>query len=130
MKYTPLQLALMEALEKEPMGVKDIVSKLNVSETYVRGQIKLMEETGRIEKVDLRYPYIYRVPPNSPVIKHREQLASAKADLISKDESKNAFAKVIKAYPKKDWPKAAESLEVLIEAIRQLDSEGKLIDTL
>lgn len=129
-KTTSFQMTLMEALDKKPMGVKDIVQELGASESYIRNQIKLLEETDRVEKVDQRFPYMYRVPKDSPVLKHKAAVTKAKADLMSSDESANPFVKVIKKAPRKDWHKAVESLEIISEAIRQLDAEGKLIDTL
>jgi hypothetical protein len=108
-----------------------MVGETKLSESYIRTQIRILEESGRVEKVDQRQPYIYRVPANHPSILHKELVKEYKAQLIDpKRETKSQIIIGARTLPKGELPKLADSLEAIAEAIRQLDTEGKLIDTL
>lgn len=125
-----IQMVIMETLEKTPLSVKGLAKELGMSESYIRTQIRLMEETGRAEKTDERQPYIYRIPADSPMVKHRELMIKIEADLLSKEDSPSPFVKIIKKAPKAKWPEAVAALEAIAETIQKLEAEGKLIDTL
>lgn len=124
------QTLIQEVLEKTPLTVKDLAKELGMSESYIRGQVRLMEETDRVEKTDARQPYIYKIPDDSPMIKHRELMKKIEADLMGKEPASNPFVKIIKPAPKVKWPEAVAALEAIAATIKKLDSEGKLIDTL
>jgi hypothetical protein len=64
------------------------------------------------------------------MVKHKALVIKIKKDLMSSEESNHPFVKLLKQAPKAKWQEAPNVFEALSEAIRQLDAEGKLIDTL
>lgn len=130
-KYTSFQLQVFELLEAKPSSVMDIVEATKLSESYVRGQLKLMEETGRVEKVDERLPYVYRIPEDSPVVVMKQKVKEYKKLLLSPTtETDKTLVIQLRAVPKAQWSKVAIEMQAIAETIHQLDSEGLLIDTL
>lgn len=130
-KYSSFQLQVMELLETKPASIVDIMEATKLSESYIRGQIKLMEETGRVEKVDERLPYMYRIPEDSPVVVMKQKVKEYKKLLMNPTtETDKTLVVQLRAVPKAQWAKIAVEMQAIAETIHQLDSEGLLVDTL
>lgn len=130
-KYSSFQLQVMELLETKPASIIDIMEATKLSESYIRGQIKLMEETGRVEKVDERLPYMYRIPEDSPVVVMKQKVKEYKKLLMNPTtETDKTLVVQLRAVPKAQWAKIAVEMQAIAETIHQLDSEGLLVDTL
>lgn len=129
---------VIELTANEPLQATDIASKTALSIGYVRTQLRLMELSGVIERVDNRTPIFYRPSANSSVAMRmaetariQEAVDNAKRALQTPlTEDENSLLKMIKKTPKGNWPDLISPFEILAEAIKQLDSEGKLVDTL
>ena len=130
MKLTQPQQLICEHLLTEQMTVADIVSATRLSASYVRAQIKMMEQYGRIEKVDNRQPYLYKLTDNNPFIVLKDKLSKYKNLLTTDERTDNSFVILLRQAPKEDWPVIADELRAIVEVIDNLEMEGKLVDTL
>lgn len=129
-KLTSPQLLLLESLATTPMTIADLANETRFSSSYVRAQLKILEATGRLEKVDSRMPFMYRVPLNSPFLAHRDRISKYREILGQGKESDNSFVKLIRKAPKADWPALAEELRAIVDTIEVLEADGRLVDTL
>lgn len=120
---------VIHLLKDENLSVNAIAAKTGLSINYVRVQLRFMEQSGVIEKVDERLPIIYKVSPTNMLVRNADAIANAKKDLLS-DNGDNDMGKFIKKFPKKYWPDAANAMDAYSAAIRELESDNKLIDTL
>jgi hypothetical protein len=82
-----------------------------------------------VEKVDKRIPYIYRIPDNNPLVRNHKLIKEYRTKLINKDSSNTIVNMLMKA-PTNEWVDIANDLESAAIAIRQLDTEGLLLETL
>jgi hypothetical protein len=131
MKLTQPQQVICESLLAEPATIVDIATNTRFSNSYVRAQIKQLETYGRIEKVDNRQPYMYRLSPDNPYTKLKDRLEKYRG-LLEDIESptENSFVKLLRQADKEDWPDIADELRAIVEVIDMLEVEGKLINTL
>lgn len=120
---------LLDALMKEPMDVNRLIDATCLSASFVRNSLKYLESTGQVEKVDSRVPYIYRIPPNNPLIRYYHLIEDYKKDLIYKPKA-DSFTEFMNTIPKEQWIEIIPNLEALAIAITTLHEEGKLTSTL
>lgn len=122
----------MELLVEEPMPVNTIAARLAISPGYIRTQLKAMEIGGLVERVDDRLPYYYRNSPRNILVEQAAAILKRKKQLMLPiDEDKDdRLIQMLKSKPKSKWLAGAEELEIIAAAIKQLDSEDKLHDTL
>lgn len=131
MKLTQPQQVICEHLLDEPMTISDIVTATRFSNSYIRAQIKLLEQFGRIEKVDNRQPYIYQLSKDNPFVVLHDKLTKYRNLLTDDNEpTENSFVILLRKAPKEEWPIIADELRAITEVIDALEMEGKLIDTL
>ncbi len=123
------QAQIVEKLLLEPLDVNGLMEVTGLSSSFIRNAVKYLEAAGRVEKVDKRLPYIYRIPLDSPLIKQKELIEYYKEKLLAKDKSNTIVAMLIKA-PVTEWVTYSDDLEAAAYAIRELDGQGKLIETL
>lgn len=124
------QEAIIELLEKESLPIAKIAGALAISEGYIRTTIKSMELTGMVEKVDDRLPYYYRISESRAHI-DRDRVNKLKKQLMLPLEDKDGkLITMLKDKSKSLWVAAAEELDAISAAIKELDSEDKLHDTL
>lgn len=129
MSFTNTVVELLTSNDK--MSVNQVASATGLSLNYVRVQLRFIEQAGIIEKVDDRLPIIYKLAPNSPVVKNHEKIDHAKRALLADSvDEKNNMAVFIRKFPKNMWPEIAKALEIYSVAIKDLDADNKLIDTL
>lgn len=129
-KLTSPQILILESLSITPLSVAKLSTDTGLSASYLRSQIKLLEVTGRIERVDDRMPYIYRVPATSPFLQYRDKVSKYREILARDGDSDNSFVKLLRKAPKEHWPAIANDLRALVETIDMLESDGRLVDTL
>lgn len=131
MKLTQPQQVICEALLAEPMTIADIANNTRFSASYIRAQIKQLEGFGRIAKVDNRQPYMYKLSEDNPFVLMRDKLTKYRGLLEDYDApTDNSFVKLLRQADKEDWPVVADELRAIVEVIDQLETEGKLINTL
>lgn len=130
LKLTQPQIVMLESLSLVPMTIADLANETRFSTSYIRAQIKILEATGKIERVDNRQPFIYRVPTTSPFLQYRDKVAKYKEILGNEAKTDNSFVQLIRKAPKSQWPDIANELRAIVETIDILDNEGRLIETL
>lgn len=129
-KLTAPQILILESLSIKPLSIADLSKQTDLSASYLRSQIKLLEVAGRIERVDNRMPYIYRIPSASPFLQYRDKVSKYR-EIFGRDmASDNSFVMLIRKAPKENWPAIANDLRAIVETIDLLESDGRLIDTL
>lgn len=126
------QSTILEFLTTKPMRVDEIVSATATSAGYIRTQLKAMEAAGMVKRVDDRMPFIYTIGDGKSVAdKDNEAVAKAKKQLLAESKDSDTFVSdYLKKYPKSKWLGAADMLIAFGHALKELDDEGKLIDTL
>jgi len=125
------QDAILDLLKDKPSPVLELASKTATSPGYIRTQLKALEAANIVRRVDDRQPFYYEINPDSHMIKNKELVTKAKAMLMNPDpEHGNWVAKKMKAIDKAQWEEGAGMLEAFAQAIKELDKEGKLVDTL
>lgn len=129
-KLTSPQILMLESLSIAPLSVVELSEQTGMSASHVRAQIKLLEVAGRIERVDSRMPYIYRIPASSPFLKYRDKVGKYREILGRDKDSDNSFVKLLRKAPKEQWPELANDLRAIVETIDQLESDNLLVDTL
>src|SRR5215217_7090616 len=131
MSFAHSVIKILESQEKpdKGMNILEITAHSGASEGYVRNQLRYMEQTGLIERVDNRTPIYFRVSPNSPIRKHEQRIAEYKQRLITGDAKGNAVLTLVLSNPKKEWLDAIPAFEATAQAIKELEAEGKLVDT-
>lgn len=131
MKLTQPQQVICEALLAEALTIADIANATRFSTSYIRAQIKQLEGYGRIEKVDQRQPYMYKLSAENPFVLMKDKLEKYRWLLETPDSpTENSFVKLLRQADKEDWPVIADELRAIVEVIDQLEVEGKLINTL
>jgi predicted ArsR family transcriptional regulator len=124
------QSQLVELLKEEKSAtVVKIASNLGASVGYVRTQLKALEYAGTIERVDDRTPIYYQLSPTSPVAIYAQEVKEAK-DKLMNGNSKNELIKFLKEKPKSEWEHWAMLMDICSQAIKELKSEDRLVDTL
>ena len=100
-----LQSQITEYLKTNgPSPITKIAHTLGTSVGYVRTQLKAMEYTGAICRVDDRAPIYYQINPVSPAAILDKEIKQAKRILMAKpNDNDDAIAKVIKKVPKSNW---------------------------
>lgn len=113
------------------LPIVEIARNTGTSVGYARNQLSSMEIAGTIERVDQRVPIFYKINPNDPALKYKEDIKQAKRMLLAAlDDKDNDLIKLLKKVPRNRLKNWADPLEVVAHAIRELDKEGKLVDTL
>lgn len=131
MKLTQPQQVICEALLAEALTIADIANNTRFSTSYIRAQIKQLESYGRIEKVDSRQPYMYKLSAENPFVLMKDKLEKYRWLMETPDApTENSFVKLLRQADKEDWPVIADELRAIVEVIDQLEVEGKLINTL
>jgi DNA-binding transcriptional regulator GbsR (MarR family) len=116
-------------LPTDGMTVDELVRSTGYSKSLVRQKLDILTARTELLIDKKRQPYVYTVNPNSISSQQREIVERAKRELYNRD-SANSLVKVVRELPKDQWHKYIEPLEVLAQAIKELDREGKLIETL
>lgn len=129
MELTKGQIAIIDILMLEPMDVQGLKELTHLSDSFVRNTVRYLEVAGQIEKVDNRVPYIYRIPVDDPRVKKKALIETYEQKIMTRDKSNTIVNMLMKA-PVNMWPELADDLEAAAYAIRNLDNEGKLIETL
>ena len=126
------QTQVMDLLADKSMSTNDIHRNVGMSLNYVRTQLRMMEASNLISRVDDRTPVIYKISDNNPIIKNREAINKRKQQLMKPlDTNKDGeFIQLIKREAKSDWLKYAEQLDIVSAAIKELHTEDKLYETL
>jgi hypothetical protein len=131
MKLTQPQQVICESLIAEPATIADIAMNTRFSSSYIRAQVKALEQYGRIEKVDNRQPYMYTLTKDNPYVMVRERIDKYRYLLSDTNApTDNTFVGLLRQADKEDWPIIADELRAIVEVIDILESEGKLINTL
>lgn len=123
------QEKILETLDEKPRTVMELIEVTYLSDSFIRNTIRIMEQTGQVEKIDTRVPYVYRIALNSPRMRLKEKIQQAKQDLIAETPF-NPLTKFLREKEKEKWPVWADTMEAIALAVRELESEGKLIETL
>ncbi len=131
MKLTSAQRLICDTIIDVPMGIAEIQAETNLSASYIRTQVKILEMNGRIEKVDNRQPFIYRVPKESVLYSLRDRIQKYFRLLSDpKAETDNSFVTLLRQVDKDEWPAIADELKAIVEVIEHLESQGKLTPSL
>jgi hypothetical protein len=120
---------ILDALMEEPMSIEDLKNRTGLSDSYVRNSVRHMELQGSVEKVDKRVPYMYRIPLDNPLMRHRELVKDYKKTLLT-GEDLDDISKFVRNYPKNIWIDIVPNLEAVAIAITRLNEEGLLLETL
>lgn len=123
------QEKILETLDEKPRTVMELIEVTYLSDSFIRNTIRIMEQTGQVEKIDTRVPYVYRIALNSPRMRLKEKIQQAKQDLIAETPF-NPLTKFLREKEKEKWPVWADTMEAIALAVRELEAEGKLIETL
>jgi hypothetical protein len=129
-KLNAAQQVILDELSLSPASVVDIADRCKLSVTYSRIQIRILEEKGRVERVDSRTPYIYQVPKTDPLIKSKELIKNYQREFMDKELPTDPVGLFVRKIPKADWPALVDNLEAAIVAINALHTKGLLFDTL
>lgn len=130
MKLTKPQILILESISLVPMTIADLANETRLSNSYVRAQIKILEATGKLERVDERQPFMYRVPTESPFLRYRDKVAKYRDILGNDSKTDNSFVTLIRKAPKDQWPGLADEMRAIVETIDYLETQGRLVDTL
>lgn len=129
-KLSPVQVTIMDMLAEKPMSAKELGTAIKVSDTYARIQVQRLESAGRVTKIDTRIPYVYRINENDPASRFDKLIKKMRFELMTDVPTDNSVIVGLRTVPKEQWPDFADKLAALSEAIRLLDGEGALFDTL
>ena len=133
MELTKGQALIVEKLMLEPLDVQGLMEVTDLSSSFIRNQLRYMEATGQVEKVDKRIPHIYRIPVDNPLLRQKaaiEEYVKALATLTADTETIDPVLKLYKRISKAKWLALADEMEASAIAVRKLNSQGKLIETL
>ena len=131
MSFKEQVIDIINASETKKVSVQHVANSTGLSNNYVRVQLRFMEQAGLIEKVDERLPIIYQLSANNPIVKNMDAIKSAKASLLAPPmDTDHPLVAMLKKIPKKNWHKWPEGLETIANAIKELEAEGKLVETL
>ena len=123
------QNKILDTLMEKPKSIQDLIYDTGLSMSFIRLQLKYLEASAQVEKVDDRVPYLYRIPTTSPRMRQRELISLYRVKILEMDKD-NSIVKMLSQAPKNQWITIADDLEATAIAIRNLDSEGLLIETL
>lgn len=126
------QRKVINALIERPQTIRQLAITLGASESYLRIQLKMLEKGKEVTLDKERQPYVYSVPDTSPELRLRRALDDAKRILKAETlpENSDPIYKRIRNSKKEAWIDFAEFFEVMAQAIRELEADGELIDTL
>lgn len=128
-----VQRKIFECVSVKPKTVLELVEEIGVSAVYIRQQLNLLEQMDRVEKVDMRQPYIYMPKQiNLEEIEKREKIKAAFKDksIITEATPMEPYVRAAHRLPKDKWPQLAVSLRMLADIIEEMDEKGELIETL
>jgi len=123
------QERILETLDEKPRTIMELIEVTYLSDSFIRNTIRILEQTGQVEKIDSRVPYVYRIALNSNRMRLKEKIQQAKNDLLA-ETPVNPLSKFMKEKDKDKWPLWADAMEAIAIAIKELEAEGKLIETL
>ena len=123
------QEVVLDTLLVKQMSIVELVAATDFSDSYIRMTLKYLEAMGQVEKVDNRVPFVYRIPLNDPKVKLREMVTQYEIELLNK-ETQVGIAKAVQKIPKNQWVDISDDYEAVAMAIRNLDKQGKLVETL
>lgn len=115
-------------MELGPQTVKELAESTGYSTSFIRVQVDLMGNELKADKK--RQPFVYDVADHSPELKYMSDVRKVRDQLVGKAEVTNSFVKVFKSQRKETWQDVAYVLECTARAIRELELDGELIDTL
>lgn len=125
------QRDILESLLKKPQTIKELMSSTGYSDTSVRQNLKMLIHDKELILDKARQPYLYSIAPNSPELYKRKKLEEVKLSLLSgQNEDDHYFIKAVKRTRKEEWVVLAQSMDIIAQAIEELDADGLLIDTL
>jgi DNA-binding transcriptional ArsR family regulator len=125
------QEIILDSLLESSKSINDLVLATDLSDSYVRNTVKYLEASGQVEKVDMRTPYIYRIPLDDPRVKLKELVQLYETKLIARDMGNSIVKFLIELkLPKDRWPEMADDFEAAAIAIRNLNKQRKLVPTL
>lgn len=120
---------ILDSLLDQPKTIRGIVSSTGLSDSTVRQTLKVLTKLKEVRVDTERQPYMYEVSPESETATTRASVDKAKAQLMG-EESSNKVMQAIKGYRREQMPELANVLDVISAAIRELEADGQLIDTL
>lgn len=124
------QNRILDSLMKENLDVNGLIEVTQLSDSFVRNSLKYLESTGQVEKVDKRVPYMYRIPPDNPLIRNQRIVEEYKQDLMDKNRETDTLGRFVQGIPKEHWLTMADNFELMSAAIKKLEAEGLLFETL
>lgn len=126
------QRKIIDVLLDRPQSVKQLLVTTGYSITYLRNNLKEMVRDREIILDKERQPYLYSVSETSPELRLRRHVDQLKNQLTASElpEGSDPLIKRFRNVKKETWTDFAEYLEVLIRAVRELEKDGELIDTL
>jgi hypothetical protein len=124
------QQAIFDTLMDKPMTIMQLMEVTYLSDSFVRNTVKFLEQTGQVEKVDDRVPFMYRVSEKSNAAKESKLCKGYKLALINSESTDSLDRWFISSVPKNFWNTMPVNLRAMAKAIEELESEGKLIETL
>lgn len=127
---SPIQVKILDEVNGNAKTVKELAEILGVSATYARIQVQNLESAGRVTKLDNRMPYVYLLNTQDPAYLYENTIKEYRFTLMNDIPTENSVILGLRGVPKAQWPEYANKLVALAEAIRLLQGEGKLIDTL
>lgn len=132
MEFTPFQKDIIASLKDgQEKTVDEIVADTNISDSSVRNNLRLLVVKGEILLDKKRQPFTYSLNQESETIEWRRAVTQAKRILLNPEgDINNPTLKILKDTPRREWQTMRKVYLQLAEAIKEMDDEGKLIDTL
>lgn len=120
---------LNKIMELGPQTVKELAISTGYSVSFVRAQVEsMLRHELKVDKK--RQPFVYDVSEHSMELKYRSDVRKVRDQLVGRADVTNSFVKVFKDKRKETWSDVAYVLECTARAIRELETDGELIDTL
>lgn len=123
------QQAIFDTLLEKPRTINQLMEVTYLSDSFVRNTIRFMEQTGQVEKIDDRVPYVYKIAENSTAVKEIRIAEDYKKNIMA-GKASDPIEKMLASIPKSTWLTAAMGMRAMSKAIEELNAEGKLIETL
>lgn len=125
------QRAIVNSLLEKPQTIRQLLLSTGLSDTTIRQNLKVLVKLKELDMDTERQPYLYSVSEHSTEFQNRAAIDKAKAQLKQSDANNvHPFIKPLRMIPKETWADAANTYASIADAIRELEADGELIDTL
>lgn len=112
-----------------PQTVKQLAASTGISIPMVRRETEVLFKVAEVKCDKSRQPYLFEANEFAPSLKQKEDIRKAREQLMG-TRQRNDFVKIIIGQRKEKWVDIAYILECTAKAIRELETDGELIDTL